>query len=206
MSNANNQPRYELATPVIPIDQGVPGLCLEHFELPKQYLAVDGQLLPIAVLKFDQAYDLLGISQDRVLLNGGHIDPTDMIDAEVSLDALYYHDVFAKDAEWKIIDITTFSERFCFDRPTESHNRLFGLQESILLPLTIDGEVHKVVYTICGEVNIEFGSVKVWWGIGEIVTATSGQQKELREKIRKLDPLRGFKIGAYRANANRASR
>jgi hypothetical protein len=199
------KPSYQLGTPVIPIDQGQ-GIFLEHFQLPKQYLAVDGKLLPVAVLKFDTAYDLIGVSQDRTLLHGGHIDFTDSLDGEVSIDALYYRDEFSKDAEWKIIDVTAFSERFCFDKAVESNSRVLGLQELIVLPLTIDGEEHSVRYGMAGEVNLEFGNVKVWWGINEILTAPSGRQKELRAKILNLNPLRGFKVGAYRANANRAPR
>lgn len=200
------KPSYQLGTPVIPIDQGQ-GIFLEHFQLPKQYLAVDGKLLPVAVLKFDTAYDLIGVSQDHTLLHGGHIDFTDSLDEEVSIDALYYRDEFSKDAEWKIIDVTAFSERFCFDKfPVEGNSRVRGLQEYIVLPITIDGEEHRVKYAIAGELNVEFGSVKVWWSINEILTAPSGQQKELRAKIFNLNPLRGFKVGAYRANANRATR
>lgn len=199
------KPSYQLGTPVIPIDQGQ-GTFLEHFQLPKQYLAVDGKLLPVAVLKFDTVYLLLDISDDRTLRHGGHIDHTDTLDEEVSIDALYYRDEFSKDAEWKIIDVTAFSERFCFDKEPDSRSRVRGLQEMITLPITIDGEVHQVRYGIAGEVNLEYAAIKVWWGAQTVLTATEGQQKDLLARIRKQEPLRGFKVGAYRANANRAPR
>lgn len=200
------KPRYDLGTPIVPIDQGQ-GIFLEHFQLPKEYLEVDGHLLPVAVLKFDTTYDLIGVSQDKVLLHGGHIDFTDSLDEDVSIDALYYRDEFSKDSEWKIIAVTAFAERFYFDKlPVEGNSRFRGLQENIVLPITIDGEEHRVNYAIAGELNVELGSVKVWWGINKILTAPADQQKELRARIHKLDPLRGFKVGAYRANANRAPR
>lgn len=199
------KPSYELNTPIFPFDQGQ-GIFLEHFQLPKQYVEVDGQLLPVAVLKFDTQYDLLSLSTHSALLANGSIDQTDMLDSEVSVDALYYRDEFSKDNEWKIIDVTAYSERFCFDKTPEGSFRVRGLQEMIVLPITVDGEVHQVRYGIAGEVNMEFANIKIWWSAMSVLTATAGQQNDLLARIRKQEPLRGFKLGAYRANANRAPR